>query len=207
MKTDKKIYQLKLKLKELKSGGHVSPESLEGLVPVRDLKKLFLCWYDEKPLDQIAKPEAIVKYEEMIATADSLWSSWLEINRNKHVDIDIELLDERLLVFKSAFQFLVKEQEKDPDLYLWLDATVPKDTEGSFYIPLTLGTDCCFVPRGGYGFCPSSATLSTKISALEEALKKVCDRYESKVLESFMVDSVCQMSNRPEELEILNSFT
>jgi len=204
MKTDKKIYQLKIKLKELKSSGHVTPDSLEGLVPSKDLKKLFLCWYDEKPLDQIVKPKAIVEYEEMIVTADSLKNG---IRRKDNAYVSYYVYGEWHQHICSAVEFLLREQKEDPDLILWLDAALPEDTERSFYIPLTVGTDSCFVPRYGYGYCPSSATLFTKISALEAALNNVCDRYESKVLESFMVDSICQMANSSEQPEILNSFT
>jgi hypothetical protein len=204
MKTDKKIYQLKLKLKELKSGGHVTPDSFEGLVPSKDLKKLFLCWYDEKPLGQIVRPKAIVKYDDMIAKADSLRR---DMRRSENGDIYSDIRDEWYRAIYSAIEFLLREKKEDPDLILWLDAAVPEDTERSIYIPLPVGTDGCYMPRYGYGFCPSSATLSTKISALEDAINNVCDRYESKVLESFMVDSICPMANSSEQPEILNSFT
>lgn len=187
MRTDKKIYQLKIKLKELKNGGHVSPESLQRFVPLNELKKLIKCWYDEKPLDQIGKPTAILKYEELIASANFLRR---EMNHIKYDDVFRLIYDSWEIILNTAFQHLYEENKKDPNLFLWLDYDVPQNVETSSIVPLSIGVRSLIVPKYGYGFCPSTAALSTKISALEEALKNVCDGYESKALEPFLIDPV-----------------
>lgn len=184
MRTDKKIYQIKIKLKELKNGGHVSPESLQRFVPLNELKKLIKCWYDEKPLDQIGKPTAILKYEELTDTAHSLL---LEIGRTDDIAAHDEIYNKYDLLWNSAFQLLKKEKEKDPSFISWLDYDVPVNFETSNCVPLPIGSYCRISPKIGYGFCPSSATLTTKILALEGALKSVCESYESKALEPFFV--------------------
>jgi hypothetical protein len=184
MRIDKKIYQIKIKLKELKSGGHVSPESLQRFVPLKELKKLIKCWYDEKPLYQIAIPEAILKYDELTDSAHSLA---LEMDRTDDIAVYEEIYNEYDLIWNSAFQLLLKEKEKDPSLILWLDYDVPVNFETSDCVPLPIGSYCRISPRIGYGFCPSSATLATKILALEETLNNVCESYESKALEPFFV--------------------
>ncbi len=184
MRTDEKIYQIKIKLKKLRSGGHVSPESLQKFVPLKELKKLIQCWYDEKPLDQIRKPEAILIYGNF---TDSAHSMWQEMCRTDDITVYCEIYDQWKLLRNSAFQLLLKEIEKDPSLILWLDYDVPVNFETSVCVPLPIGSNCRISPRIGCGFCPSSATVVTKILALEEALKSVCESYESKALEPLFV--------------------
>ena len=118
MKTDKKINEIKIKLNELKNGGHVSPESLQRLVPLKELKKLIKCWYDEKPLNQLEKPTAILKYEELIASAIFLRS---EMNHIKYDDTFRIIYDSWEKILNTAFQLLYEENKKDLNLLLWLD--------------------------------------------------------------------------------------
>ena len=188
MKTNEKIYQLRTSLMKLKAGGHVSPGSLAELLPKKELKKLHEFWYDEKLLEDISKPDAVLRYEEMLQTANSLEQERRRLSWNEFPDIYSDLVEQWYELIYGALDFLSKEQRKDPDLCLWFDYEVPTDRKSPYYIPSSIGMDRHYVARDGFGFCPAPVTIAEKVTALEASLKAVCDRYEGKVLESFMTD-------------------
>lgn len=188
MKTSEKIYQLRTNLMKLKAGGHVSPGSLAELLPKKELKKLYEFWYDEKPLGDIVKPDAVLRYEEMLQTANSLEQERRRLSWNEFPDIYSDLVEQWYELIYGALDFLSKEQKKDPALCLWFDYEVPADRKSPYYIPSSIGMDRHYLASDGFGFCPAHVTIAEKVTALEASLKAVCDRYEGKVLESFMTD-------------------
>lgn len=182
MNTDEKIYHLKIKLTELKRGAHVSPASFNRLLKKAELKKLYQCWYDEKPLNDIVIPDAVIRYEALINIAYLLFGDIIKSNFTGDLEPMVNNYDAAI---NDAIIFLQEEQQRDPNLYLWFDFKVA-ETSAPFIIPSPIGMHDSWAFGFGNGLSPSSASLDEKVAALEATIKNVSDRYESKAFEPFM---------------------
>lgn len=196
MKTSQTIFELKTKIKKLKNGGYVSPDSMGELLPKKELLKLYQFWYEEKPKEDIVKPEAVKKYEEYLEIIEFLEQKIIEDMMSNVNILDSDLEEKYALINQEAWEFFVTEYKKDSEICLWFNCEAPFSKINSNQLPVRLGKFGTFSANMGYEFCPSTKTRAEKIAALELILEKICNQHESKILTSFMTDRICDEAQK-----------
>jgi len=196
MNQNEKIQLLRISLINLKAGNYISLNNLRKALSKKEHLMLGDVWYSEKPFVniEIIKPQAVNEYQKLLKTAESIRSR--RIVRDLEIDWPInedpirdseDLYERELTEFNIAIDFWLTERKKDPNFHLWFDYEGSKEICYPSNMPKQIGVDDCFrADNMGYSLCPSEASLTTKVAALEIALENICDGYENKILESCM---------------------